>query len=58
MNKFKKQCPRCGKVSYGWGEKCRYCNALMDKIPTIIDTKGLTKIDILYEGRDYEGGNE
>lgn len=36
---FKSKCPSCGRISYGWGSRC-IC--------------GLSAIDILYEGRDYD----
>ncbi len=41
-------CIHCGRISYGWGYRCRYC--MKD-----------TRVDLseaYYEIKDYEGGNE
>ena len=41
-------CFHCGRISSGWGYICPYC---------MKDTR-IEKNEILYEGRDYEGGND
>jgi len=41
-------CFHCGRISFGWGYKCRYC---------MKDTR-IDKSELYYEIQNYGGGNE
>jgi tRNA(Ile2) C34 agmatinyltransferase TiaS len=45
---FQAICPECGRMSFGWGYRCRYCMADMR----------IDKVECYIKIRDYEEGNE